>query len=314
MSRQLPAPPVRAKVPSNVDREDTLMYGFTARQLFILAGAGLGLWLLWAATASVLPVPVFLGLAAPVAAGAFILAVGRRDGVALRSWLLAALAARRRPTRLVPALGQISSPPEWVTTDPSAGRPLPGVLELPARGVSAAGLVDLGRDGTAALIGCSTVNFGLRTSDEQHALVAGFARWLNSLDSGVQIVVASRPVDLSGLAERITAQAAGLPHPALERAARAHAAFLTRLGAERELLHRGVTVVVRDPRGADHTLHRAWEAVRALSACEITAEVLDADDAAAALAAAVDPHAVAPPPGLAPSAAVIGARTDLQEW
>jgi hypothetical protein len=314
MSRPTPAPPVRARIPAEPDREDKIMFDLTGRQLVILGTAGLGLWALWAATARLLPGPVFIGIAVPVAAIAFILAVGRREGVPLSSWLLAAWRARRQPARLVPALGDIEAAPDWVGPAAHDGATPPGPLELPAAGVTAAGLVDLGDDGTAALVGCSTVNYHLRTTDEQHALVAGFARWLNSLDAPVQIVVSSRPIDLTILAERIDAHAAGLPHPALERAARAHADFLARLGAERELLHRTVTVVVRDRRGPDHTLHRARETARALSACEVSAEVLDADATAAALAAAINPSGLLPPAGLAPSNAVISARIPVEEF
>jgi hypothetical protein len=247
-----------------------------------------------------------------VAAGAFILAVGRRDGIALHMWLLAAVKARRLPSRLAPMLGDSPDAPGWVEAHGDTS--VPGALELPARGITAAGLVDLGRDGTAALVACSTVNFHLRTTDEQHALVGGFGRWLQSLDAPVQIVVTSRRVDLSVLADRIADDAAGLPHPALEHAARAHARFLTDLAAERELLHRSVTVVVRDPRSPEHTLHRAREAARALSACEITATVLDPDATAEALAAAVNPGGQPPPPGLAPASAVIRARTPIEEF
>jgi len=311
------APPVRARVPADIGRPDKIMYGFTGRQLVVLGAAALMLWILWTATADLLPAPVFLGVAVPIAAVAFGLAVGRREGVALDAWLIAAWRAHRRPARLVATTGEISPPPDWVattTTTAAAGRDVPAPLRLPAQGITADGLVDLGSDGTAALVACSTVNVGLRSTDEQHALVGGFARWLNSLDGPVQIVVASRRVDLATLAEAITANAAGLPHPALERAARAHAAFLHRLGAERELLHRSVTVVVRDRRGPAHTLHRARETARALSACEISAEVLDADATAAALAAAVNPAEAPPPAGLAPTTAVIRGRTASEEF
>ena len=56
---------------------------------------------------------------------------------------------------------------------------------------------------------------------------------------------------------------------------------LQKLAAQRELLHRQVTIAVRDRRGPGHTIHRASEAVRALAACEVTATVLDGPDAAA---------------------------------
>src|SRR5207248_1714351 len=123
--------------------------------------------------------------------------------------------------------------------------------------------------------------------------VAGFARWLNSLDAPVQILVRAARVDLTTLADRIAALAPSLPHPALEAAALSHVAFLDDLAAQRELLHRQVTIAVRDRRGPGHTLHRAAEAVRALAACEVDAAVLDGYDAAGAVAASLSPTGTA---------------------
>src|SRR5439155_17939413 len=91
------------------------------------------------------------------------------------------------------------------------------------------------------------------------------------------------------LADRIHDRAPSLPHPALEAAALAHVAFLDDLATQRELLHRQVTIAVRDTRGPAHTRHRATEAVRALAGCEVAARVQDAGEVAATLAAAMDP-------------------------
>lgn len=43
---------------------------------------------------------------------------------------------------------------------------------------------------------CSSVNFGLKSIDEQHAITLGFQNFLNTLDFSVQIVVNSRKMDL----------------------------------------------------------------------------------------------------------------------
>jgi hypothetical protein len=184
---------------------------------------------------------------------------------------------------------------------------LPAPLHLPARGITADGLVDLGPDGTTALVSASTVAFGLRTPGEQNGLVAGFGRWLNSLDAPVQIVVRAQRVDLTTVADRIHELAPSLPHPALEQAALSHVAFLDDLAAQRELLHRQVTIAVREQRGAGHTLHRAAQTVRALAACEVAATVLDPASAAATLAGCLDPTSPPAPVGLAPQGAVIRA-------
>ncbi|WP_326549938.1 PrgI family protein [Micromonospora sp. NBC_01813] len=293
MSRHSDEAPMRARVPADIERADRIAFGMSGRQLVILAIAGLLLYAAWTAVATVVHPLVFLAGAIPVAAGAFLLAVGRRDGISLDAWILAALRHRRSPRRLVPADGPVIPAPGWVQTTAGPGDrlPLPAPLRLPAKGITPEGLVDLGSDGTTGLVAASTVAFGLRTAGEQNGLVAGFARWLHSLDGPVQIVVRAQRVDLTYLADRFLAAAPGLPHPALEDAANAHVRFLDDLAARRELLHRQITVAVRSRRGAHHAAHTAAEAARALAGCEVPARVLDGPDAAVRLAASLDPAA-----------------------
>jgi len=286
-----------ARVPGDIERADKIAFGLTGRQLVILTVTGLLLYTAWTALATVVHPLVFLAGALPIAASAFLLAVGRRDGISLDNWVLAALRHRRSPHRLVPADGPVTPAPAWVNTTAGPGDrlPLPAPLRLPAKGITADGLVDLGQDGITGLVAASTVAFGLRTPAEQNGLVAGFARWLHSLDGPAQIVVRAQRVDLTYLADRFLTVAPGLPHPALEEAARSHVAFLQELAGQRELLHRQVTVAVRSRRGPHHTTHQAAEAVRALAGCEVPAQVLTGADAAARLAASLDPVAPAAP-------------------
>ncbi|MFI6161645.1 PrgI family protein [Micromonospora haikouensis] len=304
MNRRSDEAPMRARVPADIERPDRIAFGMSGRQLVILAVTGLLLYAAWMAVATLVHPLVFLVAATPIAAGAFLLAVGRRDGIPLDAWVLAALRHRRSPRRLVPAEGPVTPAPAWVATTAGPGDrlPLPAPLRLPARGITGDGLIDLGPDGTTGLVAASTVAFGLRTPGEQNGLVAGFARWLHSLDGPAQIVVRAQRVDLTYLGDRFLAAAPGLPHPALEDAARAHVQFLDDLAGQRELLHRQVTVAVRSRRGAHHAAHHAAEVVRALGGCEVPARVLDGSDAGVRLAASLDPTA----PTFTPYATSVG--------
>jgi hypothetical protein len=153
------------------------------------------------------------------------------------------------------------------------------------------------------------VAFGLRTGEEQAALVGVFAGWLNSLDAPVQILLQARPVDLSDLADRITDTAEHLADPALEQAAHQHADFLTELSATRDLLTRDVLVVVRHqdieqpsawrrgPRraarrnsSASIVTRRAEETVRSLHALGVHASVMGADDVRELLVRSLSPR------------------------
>jgi hypothetical protein len=318
MARRDTDAPMRARIPADVERKDAILFGFTFRQLVILTVTALLIYTAWTALATTVPPQEFLIAAIPVAGAAFVITAGRRDGIPLDAWLLHAIRYRKAPHRLAPTGGPVTPAPAWVQT--TAGRgdtlPLPAPLRLPAKGITTDGLVDLGPDGSTALVSASTVAFGLRTPGEQNGLVAGFGRWLNSLDAPVQILVRAERIDLTTIADRIHHLAPSLPHPALERAALSHVEFLDDLAVQRELLHRQVTIAVRDQRGAGHTLHRAAEAVRALAACEVTATVLDPANAAATLAGCLDPTGPPPPVGVAPAGSVIHATCEVggEQW
>jgi hypothetical protein len=292
MSRHDDAPPMRARIPADVDQPDKIAFNLTGRQLLILTAVGLVLYGMWQALLPVLGPLVLLVATIPVAAASLAVALARREGVGFDAWLLAALRHRRADRQMVPAtVEQLEPAPEWVATTSGAGSrlPLPAPLRLPARGVESDGVVDLGPDGRVALVACDTVNFGLRSPAEQNGLAAGFARWLNSLATPVQIVVRAHRVDLGHHAARIREGAAALPDPALEQAAEDYAGFLDELATGRELLHRQVTVALRDRASAAHAVGRAADAAQMLAACEVKARLLDGWNASHVLAAAMNP-------------------------
>jgi hypothetical protein len=278
MSQPPEQQPLRVHVPADTERPDRVLAGLTGRQVAILAGAGLLLWLTWLATRPFLPPVVFLAGASVVAAVAFGVAVGRRDGLPLDVWILQALRYHRTPKVLVPAPEGVTAPPPWIRAHTAVGGriPLPAPLRLPARGVDDTGVLDLGPDGQTAVVEADTVNFALRTPAEQEALVGAFAAWLHALDGPAQILVRAEHADLHQLADQLTVDAPSLPDPGLEAAAREHAAYLTDLGGARDLLRRQVLVCLRDP-ARTGTVHRwADQAAQALAAAEVSARPLDA--------------------------------------
>jgi hypothetical protein len=299
----------RVQITADVDRPDKILLGLTARQLAILAVPALGLWAAYAVGRHHLPLGLFAALGAPVVLGALVLALGRRDGLGLDRLLAFALRQAKAPRRLVPAPEGVALAPGWAGADRT--RPA-APLRLPPRAVGDDGTVDLGAHGVALVCEASTVSFSLRTPAEQHALVAAFGRYLNSLAAPIQVVVRSQPVDLGARVAVLRAEAGGLPHPALEAAALAHAAFVEDLAANRDLLARRVLVVLRDPAGGPDVpgrlRRRAADAAASLAAAGINLRVLDTTAAIAALHGALDPWAPPRPPGLAPPGALVTAK------
>ncbi|MCE7011684.1 PrgI family protein [Kibdelosporangium philippinense] len=354
------------RIPADVDREDRVIGPLTGRQLLILAVTGIVLYGTYTITSELVPLAAFLIVAIPIGVTAAFLALGQRDGITLDRLVLAALRQRLSPQHRVAAPEGIRPAPEWLNNQAtsasgkggvkgknSAGTTAsavsPAALRLPAEAVTDTGVIDLGRDGVAVVAVCSTINFGLRTPAEQESLVASFGRYLHSLTAPVQVLVRAERLDLSGQIAELREQAGGLPHPALEQAAREHAEYLDQLGRATDLLRRQVLLILREPlltngptdglggasplaalsakrkaakqagmvddatrRAAEARLvRRLGEAVELLSPSGITVTPLDAGQATAVLAAACNPDSLIPPgAGLAGSDEVITTAPD----
>jgi hypothetical protein len=58
------------------------------------------------------------------------------------------------------------------------------------------GTIILKDGGYRGVLICSSINFGLKSADEQHAITLGFQNFLKTLDFSIQIVINSRKMDL----------------------------------------------------------------------------------------------------------------------
>jgi len=58
------------------------------------------------------------------------------------------------------------------------------------------GVIVLKDDGYRGVLMCSSVNFALKSEDEQRAIIGGFQSFLNTLDFSVEISVHSRKMDI----------------------------------------------------------------------------------------------------------------------
>ncbi|MDH6466051.1 hypothetical protein M2302_006257 [Micromonospora sp. A200] len=295
----------RARMPADVDAPDKVAYGLTFRQLAILAVAAVVFYGAWQSLHTVVPVPVLVGAAVVVGGLVFGVAVGRRDGLSLDVWLLAAVRHWRAP-RALSTTDTTSRTPDWVQA-PKTPVMLPAPLKLPADAIDDGGEIRLG--GTrAAMVAATNVNLALRTPDEQAALVDTFGRWLNSLSTPTQIVVSAQPVDLHSAARTLATAADAVAHPALADAAADHARFLDDLATGRDPLRRQVLIVTRTgagERGEHAARRRADDTVRALSGLGVSTRALDGAAVTAAIAAAADPYRPPRPGGLAAPDTVI---------
>lgn len=58
------------------------------------------------------------------------------------------------------------------------------------------GIITLKDGSYRGILMCSSVNFGLKSEDEQRAIIGGFQTFLNTLDFPVEIVIQSRKTDI----------------------------------------------------------------------------------------------------------------------
>ncbi|WP_157254882.1 PrgI family protein [Nonomuraea typhae] len=303
MKHDVEPPPLLARIPADINTPDKIAYGLNLRQLLIVALTGGIAAAVYYLFHQLLPVVILTAILLPIIALGIAIALGKRDGLSLDRFALAALLHGRASKRLVAAPDAVTGPPRWCRL---RGK-LPAPLRLPVKAIRTDGALELADGGVAVLVGTGTLSFHLRTTSEQAALVGGFGRWLNSLEAPVQVLARARQADLTDLVETIEARSDALPHPALANAAREHAAYLADLNTSRELLTRQVLVVLRDhptsSRGhravrrdasAAAVLRRAAEAERALAALGVTTRVLDANEATQALTECLDPGAAHP--------------------
>jgi hypothetical protein len=298
---------VPVPIPADIDQPDKILAGLTARQVAIAAAAAAVIWLCFQATRHVIPLPAFAALASPAGLAATALVIGERDGLSLDRLLAAAWRQRRAPRRLVTAPEGVPGPPPW-TAPPRPPAPPPAVLAPLWQHITPDGVIGLGSAGAAAVAAVSTVNFALRSPEEQDALAAAYGRWLNSLTGPVQILIRAGRADLSASVAGLREAAPGLPHPALEQAALEHASFLEGLAADRDVLTRQALLIVREPghgagrpggTAAGRALQRAGEAARLLGGADLQVQVLDGGQGTALLAACADPAAPPRPAGAA---------------
>ncbi|MGD1056221.1 MAG: PrgI family protein [Solirubrobacteraceae bacterium] len=288
----------RIRLPADVEIEDRLAWGLTARQLAILVVTALVCYAIFAAAGSLVPMPVAVFLAAPPGLLGVALALGRLDGL---TGDRLALAAARHVTQ---SQRRIAAPDGLPAKLPAApAQPAVSLLRVPVKAILASGVVELADGTRALLLAASGTSWALRSSEEQAALAEAYGKWLNSLVEPAAITVRSEPVDLAERASVIEQAAPGLPHPALRRCALTYAEFLSGLAAEGEGLRRRQIVLVLSSRAREREAarsdleRRASETENLLRGAGVTLQPLDGKHAAALLLGALEPPG--PPAGSA---------------
>ncbi|MDA9129263.1 hypothetical protein N9J72_02180 [Candidatus Gracilibacteria bacterium] len=91
---------------------------------------------------------------------------------------------------------------------------------------------------------CSTINFLLKSSEEQDAIIISFQRFLNSLDFPVQIMVRSTKLDIDGYLEKLKDKAVNQTNELLQNQTYEYIEYLKKLVEVAQIMKKEFYVIV----------------------------------------------------------------------
>ncbi len=108
------------------------------------------------------------------------------------------------------------------------------------------------KDGTLrGVLLVSSVNFALKSTDEQQAIIQAYMQFLNGLDFPIQIVIQSRKMNIDNYLHQLSASEASLPNELLKKQIRDYQDFIKQLVQLGEIMQKRFFVVVPFNPGTD---------------------------------------------------------------
>jgi hypothetical protein len=106
------------------------------------------------------------------------------------------------------------------------------------------GILMLPGDAYRLVLEVSSVNFELKSEDEQDALIDAYQSFLNSLSCGLQIIIRVREMDLDKYIDDLEARLAGEPETVYQQQIKHYSSFVRGLVSSNKILSRRFYVVV----------------------------------------------------------------------
>lgn len=106
------------------------------------------------------------------------------------------------------------------------------------------GVVELKDGSLRAILLCTAINFTLRSSDEQKAIISQFQSMLNSLDFSTQIIIESRTFDIRPYLMTLEGRLDKIEEPLLKFQTREYIEFIRELTATVNIMSKHFYVVV----------------------------------------------------------------------
>lgn len=105
-------------------------------------------------------------------------------------------------------------------------------------------VVVLKNGGLRAVLQTSSVNFNLKSEEEQNSIIISYQSFLNSLDFPIQIVVQSRKLDIDKYLENVRQIAAKHENPLLKQQTLEYAEYVQKLIEYADIMEKNFYVVV----------------------------------------------------------------------
>lgn len=105
---------------------------------------------------------------------------------------------------------------------------------------------------------CSTINFLLKSSDEQDSIIMSFQRFLNSLDFPVQIIVRSTKLDIDWYLQKLKNQAVSQKNELLQNQTYEYIDYLKKLVEVAQIMKKDFYIVVPFDKEEDQSVKSTW--------------------------------------------------------
>lgn len=114
------------------------------------------------------------------------------------------------------------------------------------------------KDSSARLVmRCSTINFLLKSTEEQDAIIMSFQRFLNALDFPVQIMVRSTKLDIDGYLEKLKNKAVSQKNELLQNQTYEYIDYLKKLVEVAQIMKKDFYIVVPFDKEEDQSVKSA---------------------------------------------------------
>jgi hypothetical protein len=101
------------------------------------------------------------------------------------------------------------------------------------------------KDSSARMVlRCSTINFLLKSTEEQDSIIIGFQRFLNALDFPVQIIIRSTKLDINGYLDKLSNLAIKQKNPLLQNQTYEYIEYLHKLVEVAQIMKKEFYIVI----------------------------------------------------------------------